>query len=106
MKKMNLIKKFNIFVLIMIFCGINLDLAYAYNDMSFKNITIEDGLSQSSINTLYQDTNGYMWIGTNDGLNRYNGYDFKVYSYNDKNKNSISNNFIIDVTEDNNRNIW
>lgn len=106
MKKMNLIKKFNIFVLIMIFCGINLDLAYAYNDMSFKNVTIEDGLSQSSINTLYQDTNGYMWIGTNDGLNRYNGYDFKVYSYNDKNKNSISNNFIIDVTEDNNRNIW
>ncbi|MEN2256878.1 two-component regulator propeller domain-containing protein [Paraclostridium benzoelyticum] len=106
MKKMNLIKKINIFVLIMIFCGINLDLAYAYNDMSFKNITIEDGLSQSSINTLYQDTNGYMWIGTNDGLNRYNGYDFKVYSYNDKNKNSISNNFIIDVTKDNNRNIW
>lgn len=106
MKKNKLIKKVTIFVLIIIFCGINLDLTYAYNDMSFKNITIEDGLSQSSVNTLYQDTNGYMWIGTNDGLNRYNGYDFKVYSYNDKDKNSISNNFIIDVTEDNSGNIW
>ncbi len=106
MKKNKLIKKFTIFVLIMIFCGINLDLAYAYNDMSFKNITIEDGLSQSSVNTLYQDKSGYMWIGTNDGLNRYNGYDFKVYSYNDKYKNSISNNFIIDVTEDGSGNIW
>ena len=37
-----------------------------------KNITIEDGLSQSTVETIYQDSKGYIWIGTNDGLNRYN----------------------------------
>ena len=49
---------------------------------NFKNITSEDGLSQSTVETIYQDSKGYIWIGTNDGLDRYNGYEFKQYKYN------------------------
>ena len=57
------------------------------NNINFQNINIEDGLSQSLAEYIYQDSFGYMWIGTNDGLNRYNGNEFKVYKNikNDKN---------------------
>ena len=78
----------------------------ACEKMKFKNITIEDGLSQASAEVLLQDSNGYIWIGTNDGLNRYNGYDFKTYKKEVGNKNSLVNNYIIDIKEDLQGNIW
>ena len=56
---------------------------YAYYNINFKNITNEDGLSQSTVETIMQDKNGYIWIGTNDGLNRYNGYDFDIFKHDD-----------------------
>ncbi|MEG2985931.1 MAG: two-component regulator propeller domain-containing protein, partial [Peptostreptococcaceae bacterium] len=59
-----------------------------------------------SVETLYQDSDGYIWIGTNDGLNRYNGHDFRLYSYEGKNRDSIVNNYIIDIKEDHDKNIW
>jgi len=45
----------------------------------FKNITIKDGLSQSSVYSIYQDEKGFMWFGSFDGLNRYDGHSMKVY---------------------------
>lgn len=54
----------------------------AFDNINFKNITIEQGLSQSTVETMIQDSKGYLWFGTNDGLNRYNGYEFKVYKNN------------------------
>ncbi len=58
-----------------LFC-MNISTSYAniIENYNFKNITIEDGLSQSTIRTIYQDSKDYIWIGTQDGLNRYNGY--------------------------------
>ena len=55
--------------------------AYAekIGNINFQSITIDDGLSQSLAEYIYQDSFGYIWIGTNDGLNRYNGNEFKVY---------------------------
>lgn len=50
-----------------------------YGNINFQSITIDDGLSQSLAEYIYQDSLGYIWIGTNDGLNRYNGNEFKVY---------------------------
>ena len=47
----------------------------------FNNISIEDGLSQATVETMMQDSKGYIWLGTNDGLDRYNGYTFKKYTY-------------------------
>lgn len=64
-------------VCIISYMGISTSYASMIENFNFKNITIEDGLSQSTIKTIYQDSKGYIWIGTEDGLNRYNGYEFK-----------------------------
>ncbi len=106
MKRINLLNILAIFFWVNILIIANSNLVYAYDNINFRNITIEDGLSQGSAETLYQDSNGYIWIGTNDGLNRYNGYDFKVYSYEGNSQNSIVNNYIVDIKEDNKGNIW
>lgn len=60
----------------------------------FNSLTIKDGLSQSVINYIGQDPLGYMWIGTQDGLNRYDGIDFKVHKHIVNNPNSLSSSFI------------
>ena len=73
--------------------------------MTFNNINIEHGISQSTIEVIFQDSKGYIWLGTNDGLNRYNGYDFKIYNY-EEDENSISHNGVTDIAEDNEGNIW
>lgn len=76
------------------------------NNRNFKRITIEDGLSQSNISVIIQDKKGYMWIGTDDGLNKYNGSEFKVYKYSNNEKNTISGNSVTDIKEDKEGNIW
>lgn len=72
----------------------------------FKRITVSDGLSQNTINSIIQDKYGFMWFGTQDGLNRFDGYEFKVYRNEQGNTNSISNNFIWKTLEDSEGNIW
>ncbi len=79
---------------------------YASKMMNFENLTIEDGLSQATAETIMQDSEGYIWIGTNDGLNRYNGSDIKVFKDNDEDQNSIISNYITALAEDNDRNLW
>ena len=68
-----------ILILIFVFSFIRVDVSSAdiSENIKFNNLTIEDGLSQSTVETMYQDSRGYIWIGTNDGLNRYNGNEFK-----------------------------
>ena len=93
-------------VCIISFMNISTSYANIIENFNFKNITIEDGLSQSTVKTIYQDIKGYIWVGTDAGLNRYNGYEFKQYKHDEYNKNSISHNYIIDITEDKNGHIW
>ena len=76
------------------------------NNITFKNITTEDGLSQTTAQYIFQDSKGYMWIGTADGLNRYNGSEFKVYKYRENSCESLSSNYITAVNEDENGDIW
>ena len=59
----------------------------------FKNITLKDGLSQSSVYSIYQDGKGFMWFGTYDGLNRYDGQSIKTFMPNVKGDsiNALSN---------------
>ena len=102
-------KKINIIlILVCIFSCLKISTSYANirESFNFKNITIEDGLSQSTVETIYQDSKGYIWIGTDDGLNRYNGYEFKHYNHDEYNKNSIANDYICDIAEDKNGYIW
>ena len=72
----------------------------------FKQFTDADGLSQSTIFSMLQDKEGYLWLGTIDGLNRYDGYEFRVYVNNPNDTTSISDNFISTLFEDSEGNIW
>ncbi len=72
----------------------------------FRYLSNEDGLSQVTVNSVYQDAEGYMWFGTQDGLNRYDGYEFVKY-YNDPlNTNSLSHSWIWDIMEDRRHDLW
>ena len=68
----------------------------------FKKISTDQGLSNSTIETIFQDSRGFMWFGTRDGLNRYDGYQVTIYRYDSKDTNSISDNYISCIYEDNN----
>ena len=72
----------------------------------FSNLTVSDGLTQGTINVVYQDSEGYIWIGTQDGLNRYNGYDFKEFNKSVNKKNSLVSGYIMSITEDKKGNLW
>jgi len=63
--------------------------------IDFERLTLEDGLSQSSINCIVQDSQGFMWFGTQDGFNRYDGYEFKVYRHDSENPYSLSNSYVL-----------
>src|SRR5574339_1238785 len=58
--------------------------------VQFEHLTIEDGLSQNAGLVIFQDSKGYLWIGSQDGLNRYDGFTFKVFKHDPDNPNSIS----------------
>ena len=88
------IKKVIIFLFMLLCIFYNTVYASDSYNINFKSITIDDGLSQSLAEYIYQDSLGYIWIGTNDGLNRYNGNEFKIYKNIKNNDNSISNNNI------------
>ena len=63
-------------------------------------------MSQSTVNYIIQDKKGFMWFATYGGLNRYDGYTFKVYGHNENDKNSLSNNELKYLYEDRNGFIW
>lgn len=77
----------------------------AQKDIKFKRISIEHGLSQSTVNCIFQDKTGFIWIGTEDGLNRYDGYSFVIYKNDAEDTNSISDNHIRAIAQDENGNI-
>ncbi len=96
-----------LFASIALLLGMCCSTAFAQdNSIKFRNITIEDGLSQSSVNCIIQDQYGFIWMGTQDGLNRYDGQQFKVFKNHPNNLQSLSNNFITDLLIDKVGNIW
>ena len=90
------------FLLISIISSINI----SAQNINFKHLSIQDGLSQSTINCIFQDSRGFMWFGTQDGLNKYDGYNFTVYKKNPVDTNSISHNWIWNIFEDIHENLW
>jgi ligand-binding sensor domain-containing protein/signal transduction histidine kinase len=74
--------------------------------IQFQHISLEDGLSQSVVNVILQDRRGFLWFGTQDGLNRYDGYNFKVYKPDPEDPNSISDGWIEALYEDRDGYLW
>lgn len=72
----------------------------------FSYIGVENGLSQTSVLKIYQHSDGFIWFGTRNGLNRYDGYEFKIYRNEVNNQNSLSDNYITDIAEDQQKNLW
>ena len=72
----------------------------------FQQISIDDGLSQCTVQCILQDNKGFMWFGTEDGLNRYDGYKFKIYRHDPENPYSISDNSIWAIYEDSYGELW
>ena len=74
--------------------------------VKFDRISIEQGLSQSSVFSMMQDSKGFLWFGTLDGLNKYDGYTFTVYKSDPRNPNTLSNNTIVRIFEDKQGFLW
>ncbi len=75
-------------------------------ELKFTNFTIEDGLSHSKVNCVYQDTQGFLWFGTNEGLNQYNGHQFTIFQQDPDNPYSLSANLIRCILEDSRGLFW
>ncbi len=75
-------------------------------DMNFEHILSDKGLSQNTIHCILQDSKGFLWFATEDGLDKYDGYNFTVYKNNPMDKNSISDNFIWTMYEDRSGALW
>ena len=74
--------------------------------MVFDHVTLEDGLSQATVNDVLQDSQGFLWIATESGLDRYDGYGIQTYSRERGNPNALSNDFIWEIAEDANGDLW
>jgi len=76
------------------------------NPYKFIRIDINHGLSHNQINCIYRDSRGFMWFGTMSGLNRYDGYNFKVFKHAIEDSSTISDNFVRQIVEDNEGKLW
>ena len=103
MTKEKLICKEVIFVFLL---SVIIHLTGISNEISFDHLSVENGLSQNNALIVFQDSKGFIWIGTEDGLNFYDGYDCKIYRNDPNNPVSLSNNYVRTILEDTHGNIW
>ncbi|WP_442795375.1 hybrid sensor histidine kinase/response regulator transcription factor [Pelobium manganitolerans] len=75
----------------------------AYN---FSHLSIADGLSHNQVNTIYRDKQGFLWIGTLSGLNRFDGYDFKVFRHNPQDTTTLVDDYINNILEGPQQKLW
>lgn len=92
--------------LLIFFVTLMFQQTFAQSDILFENITPKEGLSAAHVNQVIKDKKGFIWIATSDGLDRYDGVNFKTFKYDEDNPNSISGNNIRCLLEDSEGNIW
>lgn len=102
-----MIKKVFIFLLIIVsIIGSGQTVLNDNRKLKFKQYSLTEGLSQSSVLCILQDSKGFMWFGTRDGLNKFDGEKFITYRHNSQDTTSISNSFIKALVEDDAGNLW
>lgn len=91
---------------IILFLNVSL-VAAAFGQLSFDHLSVNNGLSQSTVLSICKDSRGYMWFGTRDCLNRYDGKGVRIYRNDPKNPSSISTeDYIYALEEDQQKNLW
>jgi ligand-binding sensor domain-containing protein/signal transduction histidine kinase len=94
---------------LLIFTGLKMIMACATAQapaLYFEKITVQNGLSNNKVNCILQDKRGFMWLGTNDGLNRFDGNNFSIFRNKPGDSSSISGNIITALLEDKNELLW
>ena len=83
-----------------------LNSCYNFNHIEFSTLSTREGLSNSQVNVIFRDRDGFMWFGTQSGLDRFDGYRFKNYFFNKEDKNSLPNNTVDDIQQDFKGDLW
>lgn len=92
--------------LIILLNAITLSLYSQTEHYRFNHLTLKEGLPHTLIFSIHQTSNGFIWLGTNNGLARYDGYNFKLYQPNPNNSNSIAHKAVLRIIEDNEGKLW
>jgi serine phosphatase RsbU (regulator of sigma subunit)/ligand-binding sensor domain-containing protein len=79
---------------------------HAQTSLLFQHLTVKQGLSQGSVNCILQDSKGFIWLGTQDGLNRFDGYTCKVFKHDPDDSLTLSDNFVLGLWEDSTGTLW
>ena len=79
---------------------------FGQSDFTFKNISVKDGLAESTVKVIFEDHNGFIYFGTENGLDVYDGYEFTNYQMNSFDEASLLGNKISSIHEDSNHMIW
>lgn len=77
-----------------------------HDELYFSNLGLNEGLSQLSVLAICQDSDGFMWFGTRNGLNRYDGHKMVVYKHDDDDPGSLTDNYILSLAEDRQHRLW
>ena len=102
----NKIRERTLCMVFLLAMGTPAELCAQEQNIRFERLSIEDGLSQSTIFSIYQDSKGFMWFGTEDGLNRYDGYDFTIYRKDLEDPHSIKGIEAWSIREDRTGALW
>ncbi len=95
-------------LILLFFLPVNMPLLFpqAVNNIVFSHVDVNNGLSDNGVKCIYRDSKGFVWIGTNSGLNRFDGYSFEIFKHRASDSTSISDNAINAITEDTEGNLW
>ena len=101
-----LLRASNFILILLAVCFSYTGYSQSFPNLQFEHITIKEGLSSNVTTCVTEDKNGFIWVGTNNGLNRYDGYRFKAYYHKDDDSNSLINNYIQGLYCDSKNRIW
>ncbi len=93
-------------IIIWLIGSISFHASAQFSNIRFKHLTTADGLSDKALFCIFQDSKGFLWFGSKEGLSRYDGIEMIKWFHHEKDSNSLSDDIIYSLTEDTNGNIW